>query len=51
MLSGMQLPSKSYDIIETNQSKTGAVYNLVSDWCRANGNFSADVSGWAKHKG
>jgi len=32
--------SKSYEIITANQTATGAVYNLVSDWCKADGNFS-----------
>ena len=32
-----------YDIIKANQAKTGAVYNLVSDWCKADGNFSSVV--------
>lgn len=42
--------SKSYDIIALNQSKTGAVYNLVSDWCKADGTFSSEVS-WAVSQG
>lgn len=41
---------KSYDVIEANQSVTGAVYNLVSDWCKADGNFSSEVS-WATNEG
>ena len=42
--------SKSYTIIKANQTATGAVYNLVSDWCTADGNFSSEVS-WAVHEG
>ena len=41
---------KSYEIIAANQEKTGAVYNLVSDWCKADGNFSTEVS-WARNQG
>ena len=41
---------KSYDIIEANLNATGAVYNLVSDWCQANGNFSIEVD-WARNQG
>lgn len=32
--------SKSYEIINNNLSTTGAVHNLVSDWCTAEGSFS-----------
>lgn len=43
--------SKSYDIISLNQSVTGAVHNLVSDWCKADGNFSTEVASWAVFQG
>ena len=43
--------SKSYEIIQANQTQTGAVYNLVSDWCKADGNFSTEVSSWARFEG
>lgn len=44
------IADKSYDIIALNQSTTGAVFNLVSDWCKADGNFSTEVS-WATNQG
>jgi len=43
--------SKSYDIIEVNQTVTSAVYNLVSDWCTADGNFASSVASWATNQG
>ncbi|OEK09667.1 hypothetical protein A8C32_13275 [Flavivirga aquatica] len=44
------IASKSYEIINLNQSVNNAVHNLVSDWCNANGGFSSEV-GWAKNQG
>jgi len=41
---------KSYQIINNNLSQNNAVYNLVSDWTRADGNYSSEV-GWATHQG
>ena len=45
------IANKSYEIITLNQAATGAVYNLVSDWCKGDGKFSAEVASWAKHQG
>ncbi|MFB9055113.1 glycosyl hydrolase family 8 [Mariniflexile ostreae] len=42
--------SKSYQIIQLNQSQNNAKFNLVSDWCQADGSFSTQV-GWAKYAG
>ncbi|MFD2726832.1 glycosyl hydrolase family 8 [Hyunsoonleella rubra] len=42
--------NKSYDIINANLSKNNAVYNLVSDWCEADGDYSTQVD-WAHNKG
>ncbi len=41
---------KSYDIINANLSKHNAVYNLVSDWSEADGDYSTIVS-WAYDEG
>lgn len=42
--------SKSYDILNANLAQNGAVYNLVSDWCKADGTYSNEVS-WAYDQG
>lgn len=42
--------SKSYTILNANLSQNNAVYNLVSDWCKADGNYSSEVS-WAYNQG
>ncbi len=42
--------SKCYDIIDANLSKNNAVYNLVSDWSEADGDYSTQVS-WAYDEG
>ncbi len=42
--------SKCYDIINANLSKNNAVYNLVSDWTKANGDYSTEVD-WANEQG
>lgn len=39
-----------YDTINSNLSKNNAVYNLVSDWCEADGDYSTIVS-WAYNQG
>ncbi|WP_303316083.1 glycosyl hydrolase family 8 [Flavivirga abyssicola] len=39
-----------YDIINANLSKNNAAYNLVSDWCEADGDYSAIVP-WAHDQG
>ncbi len=41
---------KSYDVINANLSKQSAAYNLVSDWCEADGDYSAIVP-WAYDEG
>jgi endo-1,4-beta-D-glucanase Y len=41
---------KSYDIINANLSINNASYNLVSDWCKADGTYSDEVS-WADYEG
>lgn len=38
--------SKSYTILNANLSQNNAVYNLVSDWCNAEGNYASDASGY-----
>ncbi|NMH86723.1 glycosyl hydrolase family 8 [Flavivirga algicola] len=42
--------NKCYNIIDANLSKQSAVYNLVSDWCEADGDYSTIVS-WAYNEG
>jgi len=42
--------NKSYDILNANLTQNNAVYNLVSDWCRADGAYSDEVS-WAYDQG
>ncbi len=42
--------SKSYDILNSNLSQNGAAYNLVSDWCKADGTYSNEVP-WAYDQG
>ena len=44
------ITDKSYEIINANLAATNAVHNLVSDWCKADGNFSSEVS-WAVNEG
>ena len=41
---------KSYDILNANLSNNNASYNLVSDWCKADGTYSNEVS-WAYDEG
>lgn len=41
---------KSYDILNANLSQNNASYNLVSDWCKADGTYSNEVS-WAYNSG
>lgn len=41
---------KCYEIIDNNLSKNNAVFNLVSDWTKADGNYSSEVS-WANQQG
>ncbi|MBN1599747.1 MAG: T9SS type A sorting domain-containing protein [Bacteroidales bacterium] len=41
----------SYAVIDNNLTVNEAVYNLVSDWCSADGSYSAEVSGWAYDQG
>ncbi|WP_158850070.1 glycosyl hydrolase family 8 [Algibacter sp. L1A34] len=41
---------KSYDILNANLSINNASYNLVSDWCKADGTYSNEVS-WADYEG
>lgn len=50
-ISWNEVANKNYEIINLNQSVTGAVYNLVSDWCKADGNFSTEVASWASNEG
>lgn len=42
--------NKSYDILNANLSQDGVVYNLVSDWCKADGTYSNEVP-WAYDQG
>ena len=42
--------NKCYNIINANLSENNAVYNLVSDWSRVDGNYSTNVS-WAYNQG
>jgi endo-1,4-beta-D-glucanase Y len=42
--------SKSYEILNANLSTNNADYNLVSDWCKADGTYSNEVS-WAYNEG
>ncbi|WP_299887658.1 glycosyl hydrolase family 8 [uncultured Lacinutrix sp.] len=42
--------NKSYAILNDNLSQNNAVYNLVSDWCKADGTYSNEVS-WAYNEG
>lgn len=42
--------SKSYDVLNANLAQNNAVYNLVSDWCKADGTYSNEVS-WAYDQG
>ncbi len=42
--------NKSYDILNSNLSQNGAVFNLVSDWCKADGTYSDEVP-WAYDEG
>ncbi len=42
--------SKCYEIINANLTKNSAVYNLVSDWCEADGDYSTIVP-WAYDQG
>lgn len=37
---------KSYEIINSNLTQNGAVFNLVSDWCSADGSYSNNASGF-----
>lgn len=41
---------KSYAIINANLAQNNASYNLVSDWCKADGTYSTEVS-WAYNQG
>ncbi|MFD0861198.1 glycosyl hydrolase family 8 [Sungkyunkwania multivorans] len=43
--------SKTYEIIDNNLTQNSAVHNLVSDWTRADGNYTSEVAGWAAHQG
>jgi len=42
---------KSYDILNANLTQNNAVYNLVSDWSKADGSYSTEVSSWAYDQG
>ena len=48
--SWQNVASKSYEIINANLNYTGAAYNLVSDWCKADGTFANEVD-WAFAQG
>lgn len=38
--------SRCYSVINNNLSRNNAVGGLVSDWCRADGTYSSDASGY-----
>ncbi|AUP80760.1 glycosyl hydrolase family 8 [Flavivirga eckloniae] len=40
-----------YDIINANLFKNNAAYNLVSDWCKADGNYATVLPGGAHNQG
>jgi len=42
--------TKSYTILNANLSQNNASYNLVSDWCKADGTYSNEVD-WADYQG
>ena len=43
--------NKCYEIIDNNLTEQNAVYNLVSDWCSADGSYASEVSSWAYDEG
>lgn len=45
-----EVANKSYSILNANLTVNSAYYNLVSDWCQADGSYSNEVD-WATNAG